>query len=346
MEQTALIILITGIIMVTYIPCLASQHPDNDDDGISPQSSESRTHAQKDGDLEGPYTFGRGHHRRNDRKSGGSRHGDRKSEHRSSHDHANRGRASSSKESTGTGNSNRERCPPASFMNRSSGICVACSSCPINQIIRRPCSAHRDTVCGPFYEFQQQQRNKDHSQSNQQEQLPKGPASAGVAASASDSAPPKTGPTQSKKFEGAGIHGDESAHSINTEDDGVGQTRGESEFIIHIFFTFIIFHRAFSPRPTSWARAAVGGGSWSNWAAPSHSDQSKYLGYSVIPVSKLPIASPFGYTTHSLKPTYIYQPHVHVHDFLVFSSDKLLVTRLLFIYSYKEHAVLLGKKCR
>lgn len=31
--------------------------------------------------------------------------------------------------------------------------CVPCSTCPVNQIIRRPCSRLEDTVCGPFLEF-------------------------------------------------------------------------------------------------------------------------------------------------------------------------------------------------
>ena len=39
--------------------------------------------------------------------------------------------------------------PPDSLLNE----CRRCSSCPDNEIIRKPCSEERDTECGPFYEF-------------------------------------------------------------------------------------------------------------------------------------------------------------------------------------------------
>ena len=32
--------------------------------------------------------------------------------------------------------------------------CLPCSRCPRNHIVRRPCAADSDTVCGPFYEFE------------------------------------------------------------------------------------------------------------------------------------------------------------------------------------------------
>lgn len=32
--------------------------------------------------------------------------------------------------------------------------CLPCSTCPANQIVRRPCSRLSDTVCGPFYDFE------------------------------------------------------------------------------------------------------------------------------------------------------------------------------------------------
>ena len=45
-------------------------------------------------------------------------------------------------------------CPEGYYLDRVTEICHPCSDCPINQIIRRPCASHRDTVCGPFYEFE------------------------------------------------------------------------------------------------------------------------------------------------------------------------------------------------
>ncbi|XP_076471473.1 uncharacterized protein LOC143301227 [Babylonia areolata] len=44
-------------------------------------------------------------------------------------------------------------CPDGQFFNPDAGSCLACGSCPKNQIIRVPCSQHSDTVCGPFFEF-------------------------------------------------------------------------------------------------------------------------------------------------------------------------------------------------
>lgn len=32
-------------------------------------------------------------------------------------------------------------------------VCRPCAKCPMNEIIRKPCSRLRDTVCGPFREF-------------------------------------------------------------------------------------------------------------------------------------------------------------------------------------------------
>ena len=47
------------------------------------------------------------------------------------------------------------KCPAGQFLPEKSLLneCRKCSSCPDNEIIRRPCSEDRDTECGPFYEF-------------------------------------------------------------------------------------------------------------------------------------------------------------------------------------------------
>ncbi|KAI0234260.1 hypothetical protein LSAT2_015551 [Lamellibrachia satsuma] len=48
-------------------------------------------------------------------------------------------------------------CPTGHYMapgDSPGGQCKPCSSCPLNQIIRKPCTAYRDNVCGPFYEFE------------------------------------------------------------------------------------------------------------------------------------------------------------------------------------------------
>ena len=44
-------------------------------------------------------------------------------------------------------------CPPAQYFSRPLLMCMECSKCPINQIIRKPCSKNKDTICGPFKEF-------------------------------------------------------------------------------------------------------------------------------------------------------------------------------------------------
>ena len=44
-------------------------------------------------------------------------------------------------------------CPSGQYFNDVELACRPCSSCPVNQIIRRPCSARADTWCGPFLEF-------------------------------------------------------------------------------------------------------------------------------------------------------------------------------------------------
>ncbi|KAL8580102.1 hypothetical protein ACOMHN_051270 [Nucella lapillus] len=49
------------------------------------------------------------------------------------------------------------RCPDGHYRDRRSSShgheCRACSTCPVNQIIRRPCLEDSDTLCGPFSEF-------------------------------------------------------------------------------------------------------------------------------------------------------------------------------------------------
>ena len=44
-------------------------------------------------------------------------------------------------------------CPSRQFFSDVDLACKPCSACPVNQIIRRPCSARADTWCGPFLEF-------------------------------------------------------------------------------------------------------------------------------------------------------------------------------------------------
>ncbi|XP_076471210.1 uncharacterized protein LOC143301088 [Babylonia areolata] len=46
-----------------------------------------------------------------------------------------------------------EDCPRGHYFSGMAAACKPCSSCPVNQIIRRPCTARADTVCGPFFEF-------------------------------------------------------------------------------------------------------------------------------------------------------------------------------------------------
>jgi hypothetical protein len=43
-------------------------------------------------------------------------------------------------------------CSPGLYLK--SPNCVPCSLCPVNQIVRTPCIGTQDTVCGPFYEFE------------------------------------------------------------------------------------------------------------------------------------------------------------------------------------------------
>ncbi|XP_070200455.1 uncharacterized protein [Littorina saxatilis] len=44
-------------------------------------------------------------------------------------------------------------CPTRHFFSDAELVCKPCSACPANQIIRMPCAAHADTLCGPFVEF-------------------------------------------------------------------------------------------------------------------------------------------------------------------------------------------------
>lgn len=48
-----------------------------------------------------------------------------------------------------------ENCPSEHFYNVVEKTCQPCSSCTANEIVRRRCSQRRDTVCGPFFEFDQ-----------------------------------------------------------------------------------------------------------------------------------------------------------------------------------------------
>ena len=44
-------------------------------------------------------------------------------------------------------------CAHGRFFSSDTQTCRTCSPCPRNQIIRRPCGHHSDTLCGPFSEF-------------------------------------------------------------------------------------------------------------------------------------------------------------------------------------------------
>lgn len=55
------------------------------------------------------------------------------------------------------------RCPRSQFFHHHDRKCKPCSSCPVNQIIRRPCSARSDTFCGPFVEFDEFHQRPEQS---------------------------------------------------------------------------------------------------------------------------------------------------------------------------------------
>ena len=42
-------------------------------------------------------------------------------------------------------------CPVGEFMHPATARCQTCSRCPMNKIIRVPCTANSDTQCGPLY---------------------------------------------------------------------------------------------------------------------------------------------------------------------------------------------------
>ncbi|KAL3843188.1 hypothetical protein ACJMK2_021138 [Sinanodonta woodiana] len=44
-------------------------------------------------------------------------------------------------------------CPIGSYTEKSTGYCIRCSKCVDNQIVREQCTRTKDTVCGPFKEF-------------------------------------------------------------------------------------------------------------------------------------------------------------------------------------------------
>lgn len=44
-------------------------------------------------------------------------------------------------------------CDHHHYWDSKSRVCRPCAKCPKNEIIRKPCGRHTDTVCGPFREF-------------------------------------------------------------------------------------------------------------------------------------------------------------------------------------------------
>lgn len=54
------------------------------------------------------------------------------------------------------------RCPPHHFVHVDTGVCSSCQVCPINHIVRRPCTDHSNTVCSRFYEFQNFEQGPAH----------------------------------------------------------------------------------------------------------------------------------------------------------------------------------------
>nr|KAG5702892.1 hypothetical protein BaRGS_034665 [Batillaria attramentaria] len=51
------------------------------------------------------------------------------------------------------GRSSFAECPAGTFYNTEREECQTCATCPTNQIISKPCSERRDTICGPFNDF-------------------------------------------------------------------------------------------------------------------------------------------------------------------------------------------------
>ncbi|OWF51942.1 uncharacterized protein LOC110448433 [Mizuhopecten yessoensis] len=44
-------------------------------------------------------------------------------------------------------------CKTSQYFEKSLNVCRPCRQCPVNEVIRHPCEKTRDTVCGPFIEF-------------------------------------------------------------------------------------------------------------------------------------------------------------------------------------------------
>ncbi|ESO97435.1 hypothetical protein LOTGIDRAFT_159467 [Lottia gigantea] len=53
------------------------------------------------------------------------------------------------------------KCREGEFYVTKEDLCQKCSTCNVNEIIRKPCSSHKDTQCGPFKEFEFMQSSED-----------------------------------------------------------------------------------------------------------------------------------------------------------------------------------------
>ena len=69
-------------------------------------------------------------------------------------------------------------CSSGQYLDRQTGKCNLCSSCPLNQIVRKPCTLFKDTSCGPFFEFEFFNQGPDKSHDHL---LPSTPTPAGGA---------------------------------------------------------------------------------------------------------------------------------------------------------------------
>lgn len=65
-----------------------------------------------------------------------------------------------------------QECPGGTFLPIDEVTCRPCSLCPENQVVRETCSGRRDTLCGPFKEFQMFQAYQSYQvKQNQEKQV-------------------------------------------------------------------------------------------------------------------------------------------------------------------------------